>query len=126
MFSVDTAHAKVAAHAESNGAGTNAESFDRWARGLRGRLSRRGLGRGIVGAVAAIGATSAADARKKKKKKKSAAACNPPRTQCESSCCDAGIPCVGGRCGCDPGHVPCTLSGAGAAYVAGTCCPAGA
>lgn len=126
MFSVDTGHARVAAHAESNGASMNAESFDRWARGLRGRLSRRGLGRGIVGAVAGLGVTSADARKKKKKKKKAAATCNAPRVECETACCEAGVPCVGGRCGCDAGHVPCNLSGAGAACVAGTCCPAGA
>ena len=101
----------------------DAETFDRWARGLNARLARRGFGRAIAAGVAALGLTGEVQAKKKKKKKKTG--CTSPNVACGTACCPPDQPCVNGRCGCAEGEVYCDVGNA-AGCIRGNCCPAGA
>ena len=94
--------------------------FDHWTRKLTSANSRRAFGLATLGSSIAAILPLATAARKRKKKKK----CKAPRERCGKACCQPGVPCIGGVCGCPAGAVACQSAlQPGPVCLEGACCP---
>lgn len=99
--------------------------FDHWTRRLTSTSSRRAVGLAALGMsfTASLPLETAARKRKKKKKK-----CKAPRERCGKACCQPGVPCISGACGCRGGEQVCgrACCAPGVPCVNGACgCPTG-